>query len=157
MAPDEATDAAAARAQGAEVSQRADERVLDRWRGRGEWVLVVDDEAGVRNVSRRILQRYGYQVLTAENGEEGVATYIAHRDKVAVVITDMAMPIMDGPALIAALYALDPMARIIGASGQQGGAGEALSRRAGVTHFVAKPYVITTLLRTLRAVLDARP
>lgn len=126
-------------------------------RGNGEWVLVVDDEESIRNVSRRTLERYGYHVLTAANGAEAVSVYVAHRDKVAVVITDMAMPIMDGPATIMALRSLDPHLRIIGSSGLGANGNAARAAGAGVKHFVPKPYTVEVLLKTLRAALTDLP
>ena len=86
-------------------------------RGSGECVLVVDDEEDIRSVTKRTLERFGYRVLVAANGAEAVSTFVHHRSEIAVVLTDMAMPVMDGPATIQALRAIDPGVRIIGSSG----------------------------------------
>ncbi len=86
----------------------------------GEQVLVVDDEASIREVARAILEANGYRVLTAAHGAEGVAAYSRHRGEVRAVLSDMAMPVMDGLAMARALAELDPGVRIIIASGYAG-------------------------------------
>ena len=116
-------------------------------RGNGELVLVVDDEEGIRAIAKKTLERYGYRVLLAANGAEGVSLYTQHQPDVAVVLTDMAMPIMDGPALIIALKGANPKVRIIGSSGLSVNAG------AGVEHFIPKPYTAEKMLRVLKTVL----
>jgi CheY-like chemotaxis protein len=127
-------------------------------RGQGELVLVVDDEDAVREIARLTLERYGYRVVCASNGAEAVALYVRHQTEVAVVLTDMAMPIMDGPALIQALRAINPSVRIIGSSGLASNGGLTRAIGAGVPQFVTKPYSAHQLLTTLRAALsDAGP
>jgi CheY-like chemotaxis protein len=122
-------------------------------RGNGELVLVVDDELSMRDIVRRILERFGYRVLLAVNGAEGVALYVQHHASVAVVISDMAMPVMDGPSMIVALKAINPEIRIIGSSGFATNDGVARAVGAGVGRFVSKPYTAETLLQTLHQVL----
>jgi len=126
---------------------------VERPRGRDELVLVVDDEEGIRKVARRTLERYGYRVLTAANGAEAVALYAANAGAIAAVLTDMSMPIMDGPATIGALKALDPSVRIIGSSGLVNDGKAAQARALGVSDWVPKPYTADVLLRMLRAVI----
>jgi PAS domain S-box-containing protein len=123
-------------------------------RGAGELVLVVDDEESIRSVARRTLERFGYRVLLAANGAEAVAQYAMHRDEVAVVLTDMAMPVMDGPATIVALKTMNPKVRIVGSSGLNANGNVAKAMGAGVQHFVPKPYTGDTILRVLRKVLS---
>ena len=86
-------------------------------RGNGETVLVVDDEASILIITSQTLQAFGYRVLTATDGAEAVAIYAQHRHEIAVVLTDMMMPIMDGPATIRALTQINPAIKIIAASG----------------------------------------
>jgi CheY-like chemotaxis protein len=123
-------------------------------RGQGECVLVVDDEPNVREIVRRILERFGYHVRLAANGAEAVALYAQFRSEIAIVLTDMSMPVMDGPATILALRALDPGVRIIGTSGLTANGQAAKAMQAGVRHFVPKPYTAETLLQVLRQALD---
>ncbi|HEX3866650.1 MAG TPA: PAS domain S-box protein, partial [Gemmatimonadaceae bacterium] len=81
-------------------------------RGDDELILVVDDESAVRNIAQATLQRFGYRVLLAANGAEAVALFAVHRGEIAAVLTDMAMPVMGGPATIIALKAIDPTVKI---------------------------------------------
>jgi PAS domain S-box-containing protein len=118
-------------------------------RGNGELILVIDDEESVRNVARVTLERFGYRAVLAANGAEAVAVFAVNRAEIAAVITDMAMPVMDGPATIVALKSLDPAARIIVTSGLSSDEGIAQAELAGVQDFVPKPYTAENLLRTL--------
>jgi CheY-like chemotaxis protein len=121
--------------------------------GNGELILVADDEESIRIVTQKTLERFGYKVLVAENGAQAVALYASNGSEVAAVLLDMAMPVMDGPATIIALKAMNPDVLIIGSSGQAANGGVAKAVGAGVQHFVPKPYTAETLLRTLRKIL----
>jgi len=123
-------------------------------RGNGETVLIVDDEASILTITSQTLEAFGYRVLTAENGASAVATYVQQEHEIALVITDMMMPAMDGLATIQVLRQLNPAVRIICASGL--GANGAISKAAGagIKHFLPKPYAAETMLQMLRTVLD---
>jgi CheY-like chemotaxis protein len=121
--------------------------------GHGELVLVVDDEESIRKVARQTLEHFGYRVLQAANGAEAVALYAARRDEIAVVFTDMAMPVMDGPSAIVALRSLNPRVKIIGSSGLMDSAAQAAS--VGLRHFIPKPYTAAKLLELIAQVLRA--
>ena len=123
-------------------------------RGNGETILVVDDEASILTITSQTLQTFGYRTLTATDGATAVAVYAEHMNEIAVVLTDMAMPIMDGPATIRALKQINPAVKIIAASGLNANGGVAKVSGAGVKHFLTKPYTAATLLRTMRAILD---
>jgi PAS domain S-box-containing protein len=124
-------------------------------RGMGELILVVDDEEALRVIVKGTLERHGYRVLLAANGAEAVTLYRQHREEIALVITDMAMPVMDGAQTIGALAAIDPDVRIIGSSGLTDGDGIRHAMGAGVMQFVHKPYSTHTLLEAVRRVLGA--
>ena len=117
-------------------------------RGNGETILVVDDEAAIREITRRTLERFGYRVLLAADGSEALTTYMAHRGTVALVLTDMMMPVMDGPATIEALHSIDPGIRIVAASGLTMD-----GQARHVKRFLPKPYRAETLLWALRDTL----
>ncbi len=125
-------------------------------RGHGELILIVEDEAEVREVASKALERFGYRVLLAAHGAEAVALYAEHRGEIAAVLTDMNMPIMDGPATIVALKSLDPSVLVIGSSGLRANGKVAKAIGAGVEHFVPKPYTASALLETLHEVLSPR-
>jgi len=88
-----------------------------RPRGLGELILVVDDEPEVGASLRRTLVSHGYRVMTANQGVEALDVFSKHRAEVRAVITDMMMPVMNGPALIHALRALAPQLLILGMTG----------------------------------------
>ncbi len=119
-------------------------------RGNGELVLVVDDETAVREITQQTLEAFGYRVITATDGAEATAIYSSKQKNIAVVLTDMMMPVMDGPATIKALMRMNPEVRIIAASGLNAN-GKAAN--GGVRHFLPKPYSAETLLRSLHTVL----
>ncbi len=124
-------------------------------RGHGETILVIDDEPEILAIVRQVLESVGYHVLLAADGAEGFARYQQHQSEIAVVITDMMMPVLGGEDLVRNLVALNSAVRIIAVSGIA--ANEALVRTAGpqVTAFLAKPFTAATLLGTLRAALPS--
>jgi len=123
-------------------------------RGKGETILVVDDEASILALTSRTLQAFGYRAMTAADGADAVAIYLQNRKKIAVVLTDMSMPIMDGAAVIHALTKINPKIKIIASSGLNTNVGLAKGVRSKVKHFLTKPYVAETLLKTIRTILD---
>lgn len=86
-------------------------------RGRGEMILVVDDEGPVRQAVKAALLEQGYAVLTAKDGYEAIALYQRDGQTIRLVITDLMMPGMDGTGLIHALRRLEPGIKIIAVSG----------------------------------------
>ena len=81
----------------------AENAPVDVPRGRGELVLVVDDEESIRSITQQTLEAFGYRVLTASDGAEAVAVFAQHTGETALVLIDMAMPVLDGPTAIHAL------------------------------------------------------
>jgi CheY-like chemotaxis protein len=123
-------------------------------RGRNELVLVVDDEFSIRHITQRTLEAFGYRVITASDGAEAVALYARQMQEIAVVLTDMMMPIMDGAATIQVLMRINPAVRIIAASGLEVTENVVKATSAGVRDFLPKPYTAETLLKRIREVLD---
>ena len=121
--------------------------------GGGELVLVVDDEKSVRQVTRHLLERNGYRVIEAAEGADGITQYVAHQQEVQVVVTDLAMPVMDGPAFIRVLRRLNPQVRVIAVSGYQ--SKSSLPADLGVPGeaHLSKPFSGAMLLQTLQRVL----
>ncbi|MFH1496215.1 MAG: response regulator [Verrucomicrobiota bacterium] len=124
--------------------------------GHGELILLVDDEVSIRNVTRQTLQSFGYQVLVAEDGAGAIGIYAQRAKDIALVITDIMMPIMDGPTLILAIRRINPEALIIASSGltSQGGAQRAAD--IPVEHFLSKPYSARAMLRLVHDILRDR-
>jgi len=123
--------------------------------GEGETILVVDDEENIRLITQATLEKYGYAVVTANDGTDGLAQYAQHRDRISLVISDMAMPYMDGPAMIRALKRLDPDARIIAMSGLLNTEQIAELEALGVEAFLSKPFTADKLLSTISDVLNS--
>jgi two-component system cell cycle sensor histidine kinase/response regulator CckA len=130
-----------------------DSAQLDLPTGNGETILVVDDEASILTITSQTLQAFGYHVITASDGAEAVSIYASHRDEISVVLTDMMMPVMDGPATIHALTSLNPAIKIIAASGLNANGAVTKMPEAGVQHFLTKPYTTGELLRALRSII----
>src|SRR6185312_4743331 len=86
-------------------------------RGNGETVLVIDDEPAVREVVRSLLKIYGYAPLVAEDGASGIALFREQQSNVAVVVTDMMLPGIQGPEVIRELRSINPDVRVVAMSG----------------------------------------
>ena len=136
------------------AAETARPKPADPPRGRNELVLVVDDEASIRDISKQTLETFGYRVITAGDGAEAVALYAKQARQIGVVIIDGMMPIMDGPAAIRALMRINPSVRIISASGLGQTEDIVQSTSGGATDFLPKPYLAETLLKRIREVLD---
>jgi PAS domain S-box-containing protein len=123
-------------------------------RGNGETILVVDDESSILTITGQTLEAFGYRTLIAHDGAEAVAIYAQKQNEIAAVLTDMAMPVMDGSATIRALQRVNPTVKIIAASGLQTDHHEAQPPEDTIKYSLKKPYTAGTLLKTLRAILD---
>jgi len=119
-------------------------------KGRGELVLVVDDEAAMREATREILEQNDYRVVTAADGREAMDVVQKERGRVRLVITDMMMPLMSGAALVRALRAMEPGLKIIACSGLDQEAKRPELAALGVAEIIMKPFVATQLLSVLR-------
>jgi signal transduction histidine kinase/ActR/RegA family two-component response regulator len=115
----------------------------------GGVVLVVDDEPLIRSVTRRSLERAGYEVIAACDGAEGVARFQERAADICVVLLDMAMPVMGGAECFGHLRVLDPSARVVLASGYalEGDARACLT--AGALGFLEKPFTTARLLAAI--------
>ncbi|HXA15813.1 MAG TPA: PAS domain S-box protein [Thermoanaerobaculia bacterium] len=125
--------------------------------GNGELILIVDDDASVVSITKQTLEVFGYEVLTAEDGAQAIGVFSRRLADIALVVTDMAMPVIDGAALIAALNRMVPGVRIIATTGNPSAASMSKIARTGVTHILTKPYTAEELLRTLSEVLTSKP
>jgi CheY-like chemotaxis protein len=121
--------------------------------GNGEVILVIDDEHAIREVAKEILNTFGYEALIANDGADAIAVFASHKDRIRIVMTDMMMPYMDGPATIRALRRLDQKVKIIATSGLKADDKVAEAAQLGVKTFLPKPYTAETLLNTVAAVL----
>ncbi len=120
--------------------------------GTGELVLVIDDEVEVRTTIRRVLERAGYRVMEVSGGHDAVTAIEEHPD-IAMVITDMMMPGLDGPATIRALRRVRRDVVIIATSGVHDRGNPTGLAELGVEHFLSKPFNVATLLQTVDTAL----
>ena len=122
--------------------------------GSGELILVVDDEGAIRDITRITLESYGYRVLTAGHGAEGVALYAKHADDIKLVISDMNMPIMDGAAMTKAVQAINRDVKVLTTSGLSPDLDIGLrADQAGASAFLIKPYTAEQLLLKINELL----
>jgi hypothetical protein len=125
--------------------------------GNGELILIVDDEAAIRETTKTSLETYNYKVLTANDGIEAIALYAEHRDQIQLVLVDMMMPAMDGLTTIRTLQRINPQIKIVAVSGL--GTKEQLTAAAdrGVKTFLSKPFTAQELLQAISGVLSDNP
>ncbi len=120
----------------------------------GETVLVVEDDAGVRDLAQLVLKRQGYTVLEAKDGQEALQLVAGHRGPIHLLLSDVVMPGLDGKSLAEVLAETLPDLRIMFMSGYTdvaiGHHGVLETGRA----FLQKPFSPMTLARRVRAVLD---
>lgn len=141
-----------AAAQGRAVDAVAAPEALRR--GAGQTILVVDDETVIRDIARQTLEAYGYHVIVAGDGAEAVSLYAGNREVIDLVLTDMMMPVMAGPALIRVLRRLNPDVRIITASGLEAGFHSDNDPEIDGYAFLPKPYTAESLLREVAQALS---
>jgi len=118
--------------------------------GKGETVMVVDDEPAVLELTKSILTHYGYKVVTAIHGADALALYSQCKEKIKVVLMDMMMPVMDGATAIRALRHQKPDLPCIAISGLM--QSDKLKEQLGGAEvpFIPKPYTTENLLEHLR-------
>jgi CheY-like chemotaxis protein len=121
--------------------------------GRGT-VLVVDDEEIVRRFSKSALTRFGYTVLLAGNGKEGVEIFAQRRFEIAVVFVDMTMPVMSGEETLAAIRAIDAAVPLIATSGHNEATALQTFSSYGVNAFIQKPYSSVQVAELVKSVLQ---
>jgi len=140
--------------EGVEVSRaRATRHELPQ--GHGEWILVVDDEASMREMTKETLDTFGYNVITAEDGGKAVSLFERNQDKIEAVLVDMSMPVMDGSECMLALRKIKPGIRMILTSGLDDHQ-QLCKDNACLCTFLSKPYTAEKLLGMVHNVLRAR-
>lgn len=125
--------------------------------GRGEWILVADDEPCVRELFGTILTQHGYQVVLAVDGHEALTLAEQHRGQLALVLTDLLMPRVNGMQLLRSLHRTQPHLKAIAMTGLPHDGALTELAPLGVHHLLRKPCDIPTLLNVLRASLDEAP
>lgn len=116
-------------------------------------VLVVDDEAVVRTMVTRALQRFGYEVLAADGGAAAVEVLRNHPGEIAAVVLDLSMPGMSGEEALRAMRAVRPEIRVLISSGYSEGEAMRLFQGQSVSGFLQKPYTLTGIAEKLKSCL----
>ena len=119
-------------------------------------VLLVDDEQMILDVGGQMLERLGYQVLTAPNGREAIKIFERHKDHIVLVILDMIMPVMGGSETFDKLKTMYPTLKVLLSSGYavDGQASDILKR--GCSGFIQKPFSLEQLSRKTSEALQAQ-
>jgi len=119
-------------------------------------VLLAEDEAGVRALARRVLERAGFHVFDARHGADAVRVWEQHADEIDIVVTDLVMPEMGGRALAERLREMRPGLPVLFMSGYA----DDDRTREGVSDvrvaFLAKPFTTATLVNAVREALQRR-
>lgn len=121
--------------------------------GHGETILVAEDKKSIREITAAMLEAYGYKTITANNGMEAIAIYMQNMSRVKVILIDMMMPIMDGPATVRTLRKINPKLKIIAVSGLVG-KNKYNDTIGTVQAFLNKPYTTETVAKTIHEVLE---
>ena len=109
-------------------------------------ILIVEDEEAVRNLSRRVLVAHGYRVLEASNGEDALQVWRDHKEEIDVLITDVVMPKMGGPALVAQLRGHRPNLAVVFCSGYSDDLVLPTNQEDVHTAFLGKPFTLHGLV-----------
>jgi len=117
-------------------------------------VLIVDDEEMVRRTAQITLQRCGFDVLTAENGEQGIHVFTAYDGNISLILLDLTMPGLGGEEVLRRLKAINPNASVLLSSGYN--EVEVIQRFTGqgLAGFIQKPYSAAALATAVRKILD---
>lgn len=123
--------------------------------GGHETILLADDESAVRNLGEKILRRFGYSVLVANNGREGLQTYMREWQKISLVILDLIMPEMSGAECLREILNFNPSAKVIIASGYASNGQIDDAVQQGAKASMRKPYETREMLELVRQTLDS--
>ncbi|WP_379554658.1 hybrid sensor histidine kinase/response regulator [Qipengyuania sp. DGS5-3] len=133
--------------------EEGEEQIATDWSG-GAKVLLVEDEDMVRAVAERALTRAGYTVTSASDGEAGLAEVANGDDEFDMILSDVVMPVMDGPAMARAIRQIKPHIPILFMSGY---AEEQLRNEIDIDHmhFIPKPFSVQQINAKVAEVLSA--
>ena len=135
-----------------QAPKRAAERAVMDLQGSGT-ILVIDDEEPIRQIARSTLTRYGYAVLTAENGPQGIELLREHASEVSLVLLDMTMPLLSGEETLHQLRAISPSVPIVLCSGYHEVEFEQRFAGQGAAGFIQKPFTAAYLAGRVKMAL----
>jgi two-component system, cell cycle sensor histidine kinase and response regulator CckA len=129
--------------------------IIEPIRGKGQLILVADDEEVIREAAEDMLEDAGYRVITAANGREALSRFEEHNGAIEAVITDIMMPEMDGFEFTKRLRESDINVPVIAVSGMAGSPAQQ-AFNAGASAFLVKPFTAERLCATLGELIQAR-
>ena len=134
------------------TNDRAGEGLDDAAQGHGELILLADDDADVLSMSREVLERLGYRVVTAYDGLMAVDVYQERREEIALLIMDMVMPKLDGPGAYHIIREIDPAVKVLFATGYDMGALSQIPE-IGRDRVITKPFAVDDLSQRIQRLL----
>jgi len=136
------------------LEARSEKKESDSIPGGTETILIIDDEALVRELAEHMLQKFGYKVLSAPGAETGIKIFRESKDNIDLVILDMIMPGMGGVRCLEELLKIKPDVRVIIASGYTAEGARNSVLTSGARGFIDKPFNVKEMLETVRRELD---
>ncbi len=139
-------------------AEAAEEKTVDNIPRRGgtETILLVEDEASLRQATRSILQEFGYRVIEAEDGNDAVNKFAEHKAEIKLVLMDVIMPGKSGKEAYQEMQKIQPDAKVIFTSGHTGDMLTSKKIAEEGLHFISKPVSPRELFEKIRDVLDKR-
>jgi len=138
-----------------EAQQSASQPAGERFYRGSETVLLVEDEESLRSLTRQFLDQSGYDVIEAANGTHALDVAQGHHGPIHLLLSDVVMPGMSGPALAAALAPLHPETKVLYVSGYTGGFAVHNGLLDARMRLLQKPFSRDALLQKVRQTLDA--
>lgn len=136
------------------AEKKPEAEALSYPKGGTEIILVAEDDASLRKVSRIVLESSGYSVIIAEDGEDAITKFMENRDKIALVVLDMIMPKKSGKEACEAIRRLSPRTKILFASGYTMDIIMTRELTEAGFDFILKPMSPQNFLKKVREILD---
>ncbi|AKG24680.1 histidine kinase [Calothrix sp. 336/3] len=121
--------------------------------GNGQLILIVDDEAAIREITKSTLESHNYRAITANDAVEALAIYADRQQEITAIVLDMMTPGIDGAIAIRTLQKINPNVKIIAVSGLLSPEKITHSPDINIQGFIAKPFTTQELLQTLHSIL----
>lgn len=133
-------------------SLRTLDKVENARHGNGEWILLIEDEEMILEPLTNYLSHFGYNLLSAKDGEEALSVFSANRDKIQVVLCDLNLPKVNGIEVLRKLRSMDSSKTLILASGYIDPQLRPEIENIGLKYTIQKPYKFEEILRILREI-----
>jgi CheY-like chemotaxis protein len=117
--------------------------------GKGELILIIDDETAIAELIKTTLETYNYRSISSHNGQEAIELYRQRSSEIHIALVDMMMPGIDGYTTANTLHQINPDLKIIAMSGLNSSEAVARTTTVGCHDFLAKPFTTEELLQTL--------